>query len=82
MNKSSRIIIDREMMKNIAAIGRKCKEAFSCELTAQNYDILLDTIIDVHFTHSDDVVDLVNSLDTTLDFLNLYAERLKGAGLL
>lgn len=82
MNKSSRIVIDHEMTKNIATIGAKCKEVFSREMTAQNFDILLDTIIDVHFTHSDDVVELVNTLDTTLDFLNLYTERLKGAGLL
>lgn len=82
MNKSSHIIIDNEMIKNIATIGAKCKEVFSCEMTAQNHDILLNTIIDVHFTHSDNVVELVNTLDTTLDVLNLYAERLKGAGLL
>ncbi len=82
MNKGSRIIIDREMIKSIVTIRAKCKEVFSCKMTAQNFDIFLDSIIDTHFKYSDDVVELVNTLDTTLDVLNLYAERLKGAGLL
>lgn len=82
MNKSSRIIIDREMIKNIVTIRAKCKEVFSCEMTAQTFDIFLDSIIDTYFKYSDDVVEFVNALDTTLDVLNLYAERLKGVGLL
>lgn len=82
MNKSSRIIIDREMIKNLSSIGDRCKEVFSCKMTAQNFDILLDSLIDVHFRYSDGVTELADSLDITLEILNLYAERLKGAGLL
>lgn len=74
------VVFDQYTKLNMAKILATSKEIFSAPLTDNQCLILLDTIIDMQLAYSDDIADLEDVIEATVDFFELFENRLKGGG--
>lgn len=77
-NNSIYVIFDEETKNNILYIKKKCKDIFSRPFTEQDCEILLNTIIDMQMSYSDDIADLEDVIEASADYFELLENRLKG----
>ena len=76
-NNGIHVVFDEETNHNLLLIKAKCKEIFSRPFTEQDCENLLDTIIDMQFSYSDDIADLEDVIQGSVDFFELLESRLK-----
>lgn len=72
------LVFDEETKGNLSIIKSKAKEIFSKPFTEEECEILVDTIIYLQFTYSDDIADLEDVIQGSVDYFELLENRLKG----
>ena len=75
-NGETMIIFDETTKLNMARILATSTRIFSTPRTEQECLLLLDTIISMQFRYSDDIADLEDVIEATVDFFEMFENRL------